>query len=345
MTHRSIPAILALAASACLPDAQSDACEPPVEQISWASPLRSNAITLLGEAAHSGVDVLAEPGEVTVLEAKFAYGATSADLEGESVAVFVEGGECEWIDAGEHTTDSDGRVHAEFNTAGLADGVHRVRFVVRADLSETESKLHIVAASTPIVVFDIDGTLTTSDVELVDGIVLHHVGSASDEVYDLAGSPLTRAQWLGALDVLLDEEAETYEGAVDVVRYYEERGVQPVYITGRPYLYDGLTRRWFEEQGLPPGPLFMAPSLREALPSGVAEFKRRTLGELQARGHSIVAAYGNAKTDVCAYEAAGVPSEVTYIVGPRAGEGCASGTNTPTVPLLSYVEHRLSLSE
>ena len=55
------------------------------------------------------------------------------------------------------------------------------------------------------VVFDIDGTLTTSDAELVDGIVLHTVGSSAEMLFELAGSPLSKSQWLWVLDRLLDD--------------------------------------------------------------------------------------------------------------------------------------------
>ncbi|MFK8002315.1 MAG: hypothetical protein AB8H86_22150 [Polyangiales bacterium] len=335
---------LLIGLAACLPETEpADRCLPIADERSWENSLRSRGITLLGEPVHAGVDIIAAVGEVTLLEAKFAYGPTSADLEGERVAVFVETAECEWASVGEHLTDTDGRVHAEFDSAGLAEGSYRVRFVVLGDLSETEARLHVIRPSAPIVVFDLDGTLTTSDVELVDGIVLHHVGATSDEIYDLAGSPLTRAQWVGALDMLLEEDAEAYEGAASVVHYYDQLGVQPIYITGRPYLYDGLTRRWLEDHALPAGPLVMVQDVLESLPANVGGFKTRLLGQLQARGHTIVAAYGNATTDVCAYEAAGVPAESTFIVGPHAGEGCVTSTNTPTVAVNSYVEHLESL--
>ena len=318
-----------------------ETCRPVVVEGDWDNPLRSEVITRLGAPAHIGVDSLAAPHETAVLQAKFAYGTTSADLEGERVAVFIETGECEWVDLGEHITDRDGRVHVDFDTDGLALGEYVVRFVVVADLSEVHSKLHIIDRDVPIVVFDIDGTLTTSDIELVDGIVIHHVGAASDTLYDLAGSPLTRAQWLSALDVALDESAMVWEGGVDVVHSYAERGIQPVYITGRPYLYDGLTRRWMEDYNLPPGPLFMVQDVLEALPQGVAAFKARTLRQLQSRGHTIVAAYGNAMTDICAYEEAGIPSDSTFIIGPNAGAACEDGE--PSVALTSYVDHLSTL--
>jgi phosphatidate phosphatase PAH1 len=44
---------------------------------------------------------------------------------------------------------------------------------------------------------------------------------------------------------------------------------------------------------------------------------------IQDFGWKVVAAYGNADTDIIAYEAAGVPKAVTFIVGPLAGN---SGT-------------------
>ncbi|MAC27282.1 MAG: hypothetical protein CMN31_03790 [Sandaracinus sp.] len=293
---------------------------------------RSEAVTRLGEPVHSVVDAIALPGESATVEAKLSYGPLSTDLEGEPVAAFLETDECAWTALGEGVTDGDGRVRFEVEAALLgAPGRYAVRVVVLGDGTHADGAVHVLDPAAPLVVFDIDGTLTTSDVELVDGIVLHHVGSTSDELYELAGSPLTREQWLLTLDQVLEEDAVIRPGAVDVAREWEARGATPVYLTGRPYLYDGMTRRWLDAHALPAGPLILVQDVRDSLPARVDGYKAGHLEALQARGLAIEAAYGNAHTDICAYAEAGVPAERTFIVGPNAGAACGEAPATQAV--------------
>ncbi|MBO6938385.1 MAG: hypothetical protein JJ863_25680 [Deltaproteobacteria bacterium] len=303
---------------------------------------RTEAIVRLGEPVHSVIDAVATPDETPTLRAKLSYGPTSADLEGERVEGWIQmGDQCaDWTRIGETLTDDDGRIALELE-GPLPVGIYSLAVVALGDASTAFGFLHVLEADQPIVIFDIDGTLTTSDVELIDGIVVHHVGATSDEVFELAGSPLTRAQWLTILDRTLEPDATMHAGADEVVRWYAERGIQPVYITGRPYLYDGMTREWLAERGMPAGPLVLVQAIEEALPAYVDDYKERSLGELSGRGFSIEAAYGNAHTDICAYARAGVAADRTFIIGPNAGDAC-DGYEASTA-IASYPAHLLEL--
>jgi phosphatidate phosphatase PAH1 len=55
---------------------------------------------------------------------------------------------------------------------------------------------------------------------------------------------------------------------------------------------------------------------------------------IQSFGWNVVAAYGNASTDITAYENAGIPKTQTFIVGPLAGSG-------GTVPIdnMDFAQH------
>lgn len=83
-------------------------------------------------------------------------------------------------------------------------------------------------------------------------------------------------------------------------------------------------------------------SVRDAFPgSNVEEYKQAFLEHIRGLGLRIVAAYGNASSDVCAYERAGVPPRQTWIVGDNGGTGCDGAD--PTHALTSYVEHLAAL--
>ncbi len=301
----------------------------------------TEGIVRLGEPVHSVQDVVATPSETPVLRAKLSYGPTSADLEDERVEGWVRlSGDCGgWTRIGEARTDSDGRVALDL-AGPLSVGVYPLAAVALGDASVAFGFLHVLAPGQPIVVFDIDGTLTTSDLELIDGIVVHHVGATSEEIFDLAGSPLTRAQWLMLLDETLDPDAAMHDGADDVVWWYADRGIQPVYITGRPYLYDAMTRQWLADRGMPAGPLVLVQEITEVLPELVDDYKERSLNELTDRGMVIEAAYGNAHTDICAYARAGIAD--AFIIGSNAGDACDG--HAPSVPVESYPAHLAWLS-
>ena len=96
-----------------------------------------------------------------------------------------------------------------------------------------------------------------------------------------------------------------------------------VYLTGRPYWLVEHTRAWLHEGGYAPGLVHTTLRHRDVVPNegGVGAFKAAYLRSLQAAGLRIVAAYGNAVTDVAAYAAAELAPTQTFIIGPHAGEG------------------------
>jgi phosphatidate phosphatase PAH1 len=150
-------------------------------------------------------------------------------------------------------------------------------------------------------VTDVDGTLTTGDEELL-----------VDLFADLFG-PL----WTG------DHVPEAWPGAALLTRALVARGQVLVYLTGRPYWLTGKTRGWLADGGFAEGPLHVADSNEEALPTagGVGAFKQAFLAGLAARGYLLDEAYGNATTDVQAYAGAGLPTSATFVIGPNGGSG------------------------
>ncbi len=293
-------------AAAAWPTARSACAAPTGPRHDWRH-RRSELVARLGDAHHVASDAIVAAGATTELHGKVAYGKISKDLEEEDVVVFLSSagprGDCAPRQLGTATTNDDGRV--SFDAGKLAAGFHRYWLIVAGDGTTAEAGVWVLPGPTPAVIFDVDGTLTTSDGELFD---------------DLIGSG-----------------AAAFDGAAAVAQRWADKGYLIVYVTGRPYPLRALTRRWLDAGGFPDGPLFTPERLRDGVPTrdGVGAYKREAFTTLQASGLRVVRAYGNAATDVCAYAQAGIPPALTYIIG----------TPTPcdafTVPhaLAGYVDH------
>jgi phosphatidate phosphatase PAH1 len=108
-----------------------------------------------------------------------------------------------------------------------------------------------------------------------------------------------------------------------------------IYVTGRPDLLKAMTRRWLKSQGFPLGLIRCTDTLSELRPTegGVGDFKSRIFQGLKEKAKlDIVAAYGNARSDIYACKKAGFPKATTFIVGKHAGVG-------GTTAIKSYGHH------
>jgi phosphatidate phosphatase PAH1 len=283
----------------------------------WNKRVRSSATsTLVGDPHHAASDPVVNPGNDAVVYGKFAYGAVSKDLSGEDVSLWLEMRPCgSWAEITRQRTDSDGR--ASFTVPARLipkPGAYRFQLIVRGDLSRTDGSIYVLARGTKVVVFDIDGTLTTGDDELVEQLALG-----------------------------LDPEVRP--GAVATVRLYARAGYLPIYITGRPYMMRDSSRDWLRRYGFPRGVVVTTDRVGDASPSsdGVGRFKQESLVALVAGPRvEIAAAYGNAATDVCAYAQAGIDPRRTYIVGKNRGQAC--GGYAETQPVYDYRDHVKTLA-
>ena len=265
-----------------------------------------------GAANHRGQDIVVGPADPQLLIAKMAYGPFDKDLKGEDVSVFLhDAPPCgPWRLLGAVRTSRDGEYGRRFGIEddggrvffplATADrrpiGWHPVRLLVHGDLTQAGFNLVVVPKGVQAVVFDIDGTLTTDDFELVVRLF--------DQVYSRAYRPKLRP------------------GAVDVARAWAARGALVVYLTARSDRLRHMTLETLQDAGFPPGVLRMADEESETLPTarGAGAFKTAALRHLQAAGVTVVAAYGNASTDILAYASAGIPPAQTFILGKHAGE-------------------------
>lgn len=257
----------------------------------------SSRIAAVTGARHRAQDLIVPPSTVTDFSAKFAYGPTWKDLEGESVEVYIDncGG---WIDLGRVTTDDDGYATMPVNVL-LQAGQYEMRFVALGDATQARATLWVLPAGTHLAVTDIDGTLTTSDTELWK------------QLFD--GSYVPSA----------------YPSAKELTRAHANRGHIVVYLTGRPSWLIDQTRSWLTGRGFAAGPVHLADSNADVLPidSSVGAYKEAWLEELEDHGYTIDVAYGNATTDIHAYTDAGIGHDRQWIIGSNAG---AEGTHAVT---------------
>jgi hypothetical protein len=204
-----------------------------------------------GAPNHSVQDILVTEGSPITIEGKFTYGL-SKDLEHETILGFLntEGG---WISLGEETTDDDGR--ARFTVASpLSIGVYDVQLEVAGDASVAEASLWVLPRGTHLTIFDIDGTLTTRDEEIVKDV-------KADLFF-----PLLHKEYVPT----------AYPGAAPLTMAQVTRGYVNVYLTGRPYWLAKTTRMWLKGPlGFAPGVLHVTDSNKEAVPKrrGVGTFK------------------------------------------------------------------------
>ncbi len=280
----------------------------------WEHSITSPITVAAGDPGHSIQDLILLPTtSTTQIEGKFAYGSISKDLEDEPVQAFLNDCSGGWIDLGFSNTDSDGRARFALPQNVLQNpGRYEVHMVVQGDGTQTYGYALVTLAQTQFVVFDIDGTLTTADSELLQQYFL-----------DLFGG---------------QHVPEIYDGALAIVQAYRAAGYEILFLTGRPYWLFGITRAWLSDRGFPPANLHLTNTNGEALPTegGVGTYKLDYLRSIMAN-HTFTRAYGNATTDIYAYTNAPFPLSDIFIIGTHAGE---NGTQ----PVTDYPAHLTAIT-
>jgi len=203
-----------------------------------------------------------------------------------------------WSSLGRTTTDADGVYDVAVDMPQAND--EPVYAMLEADGSCAEHYTYLWPPGTKVVVSDIDGTLTASDAEL------------QEETADPAYVQKTKTK------------------AVELTQAWAAKGYPVIYLTARPHVYRLETRRWLRDLGFAPGPAITANSLADP-----SVYKTLWLERMFTTfGWVPVAAYGNATTDITAYENAQIPKAATFIIGEYAG---ASGT--VAIPNDDYTDH------
>lgn len=294
---------------------------PPGPPVGWKHTATSLLVVTQGPANHRGQDVVVSPGQPQLLVGKFAYGPFDKDLKSEDVEIHMQlEPPCgPWVLLGTQETSEEGEYGTQF---GITDdggrifftlpadkerppGRYPVRMLVRGDHSMAAFSLFVVQPGAGAVVFDIDGTLTTDDFQLVSQMF---------------------SQLLNGTYV-----PKAYPDGAKVAEAWAAKGYLPVYLTGRPDTLRTVSQQWLVSQKAPPGAVHLTDTL--TLPgAATATYKTAFLLKLQSAKVSLHAAYGNATSDIDAYAAAKIDKSRTYIIGPNAGQ-------QGTVALTSYTAH------
>ncbi|MGN6107212.1 MAG: LNS2 domain-containing protein [Kofleriaceae bacterium] len=230
-------------------------------------------------------------------------GLYSTPLPGEAVSLWqYDAAAAAWSALGDARTDADGIYELPGDAAPGAP----IYAMLEADGSCAEHVDYRLPRGSKIVLSDIDGTLTTRD----------------EELYLQLGDPA----YVPAMKTAADRLAQTWAA----------KGYPIVYLTARTHVFRVETRGWLRDLGFPSGPVITSTDLGNPRPYKAGWVKRLT----EDFGWTIVAAYGNADTDIQAYEDAGIPKALTFIIGEHAG---ASGT--VAIPNDDYTQHIASFVE
>jgi phosphatidate phosphatase PAH1 len=178
-----------------------------------------------------------------------------------------------------------------YSFPGIAPSLNRNQphyAILEGDGSCSPHYSFLMPAGTQVIVTDIDGTLTLADEELFNQI--------GDGNY----VPLENMS------------------AAQMMNTWADKGYVIVYLTARPHAFRTETRVWLRDLGYPVGPVITANTL--VFDESARQYKRAWVNRVKNDfGWKVVAAYGNATSDIDAYEDAGIGKDITFIVGPNAG--------------------------
>lgn len=220
-------------------------------------------------------------------------GLSAIGLKDEPVSLwYYDSAASAWTMLGKTTTGPEGDYKLEPTNAVVTELGRPVYSILEADGTCAEHYNIMLPTGSKFVLTDIDGTMTLSDEELFKQI---------DD---------------GSYVPLQNESAEV------LMTTWADKGYPIVYLTARPHEFRSETREWLAKEGFPVGAVITANSL--VFDDSAREYKRAWANRMLVDyGWEVVAAYGNAESDIDAYEDAGIAKDITFIVGELAG---ASGT-------------------
>jgi len=247
----------------------------------------SRLIADLGDPKHRGFDLVASADSASqTLEGWISYAVVDKALEDEDVDVFA----CRtgaWRKVGTARTDDEGHFALALSGPGrLPVGMRDLFVSVVGDRTGVGFLGYVAPAGAPVVVSDVDGTLTSSENAFLEAIAL-------------GGEP-------GA-----------QPGAAQAFAAAAAAGKQLVYVTARGNQFTTATRRWLDAKGFPRGPVRLAPSFL-TLPGGdTVAFKTGAIAALSAAGFALAAGVGNRASDVAAYAGTRITADRIFVELPE----------------------------
>ncbi len=258
-----------------------------------------HGVLALMSAHHSASDEIAVLGQGGQITGHFSYGPLRTNLHGERIEVLIDNCQGGYRILGSGATDHDGRFNLDLTPEQLPPvGRFAIYQRVVGDNTVAKSTLRVLPRGTHLVVFDLDGTLTTSSTEMVRSVV--------ENILNHGYSPQARS------------------GAQEVTRQiYNTLGYEVVYLSARIYPLTDLTRSWLSN--FVPGTIRMAEHLSEVFGNNDAagEYKAKYMLKLASQGLKIDAGYGDLLSDIYAYKKAGIAPGSIFMLGANGG---AEGT-------------------
>jgi len=270
---------------------------------------------------YNGYDMVFNESETQFILGNFEYGDFRLNRQNEPVSLYVwsytdENPSWKYL-ADTETCDNDqghydadhfcavegkgGMINYDIPQAQkLPVGLHLIKLYMKKDGVSTSMYIRVKPDNEQLkmVVFDMDGTLTTDDSE----VTLTYVTSL----------------WNGERDM------EMYPGAPSIAKYYYQRGYEIIYVTARPYWLTEMSYEWLVEKGFPRG---LTHAYEGAIPDGnfdAETYKKGYLESLTNKGVDFSFTYGNALTDIAAYKYIGTPCNKIFIIGEHAGKDCST---------------------
>jgi hypothetical protein len=246
----------------------------------------SEIISALGDPRHRGFDLVAPASAATqAIEGWISYTIADKALEDEAVDLFA----CragQWQKIGSATTDDEG--HFELDLTGsdrLPIAMRDMYVSVVGDRTGVGFLAYVAPDGSPLIVSDVDGTLTSSENAFLETIVT------------------------GA-------EPDAQPGAAAAYTAAGARGYQLVYVTARGSQYTTDTRQWLDDQGFPRGPVRLSPSFVTLPGQDTVDYKTSTITAL-ASSLSVVMGVGNRQSDIDAYTAVGLAAKTIFVKLPE----------------------------
>jgi len=228
-------------------------------------------------------------------------GVFSSPLPGENVSLwFYDPDQTSWQTIGRGQTGADGYYDLP-DTGFVAPNGQPIYSMLEADGSCAAHYDYLMPSGSKFVVVDIDGTLTTSDAELIMQV--------TDETY----VPMMMT------------------AANTMAQAWAAKGYPIVYLTAREHVFDIETRIWLDLMQFPKGPVITSNGSGSTADVYKTMWLQRMISSF---GWVPYAAYGNAVTDISAYANVSIPLDHTFIIGPEGGMG-----GTVAIPNDDYTQH------
>jgi phosphatidate phosphatase PAH1 len=234
---------------------------------------------------HRGFDLVTNASADTQsIEGWISYGTIDKALEDEDVDVFACR-ESQWQNIGSARTDDEGHFALALGDDRLPVGLRDMFVSVVGDRSGTGFLAYVAPDASPLVVSDVDGTLTSSENAFLETLTL-------------------------------GIEPDAQPNAADAYQRATNEGFQLVYVTARGNQNTDLTRQWLTDKGFPRGPVRLSPSFVTLPGQDTIDYKTSTIQAL-ADALPLQAGVGNRDSDITAYTNVGVAADHIFIKLPE----------------------------